>query len=63
MSLLLWHSMREAKRRGNTQYDLEGSMDEGVERFFRNFGGDRALYIVLLKNRSLLWQLKKLVFK
>lgn len=63
MSLLLWHTMREAKARGNTVYDLEGSMDEGVERFFRNFGGDRALYIVLSKNKSLIWKLKQAVFK
>jgi len=38
-------------------------MDEGVERFFRNFGGERALYIVLRKNDSLLWKLKKRIFR
>ncbi|MES2704344.1 MAG: GNAT family N-acetyltransferase [Bacteroidota bacterium] len=59
MSLLLWHTIKEAKRRGNTCFDLEGSMDEGVERFFRNFGGDRQLYIVLQKNKSVLWKLKQ----
>lgn len=63
MSLLLWHTMRLAKERGNSVYDLEGSMDEGVERFFRNFGGDRALYIVLMKNKSLIWKLKQAIFK
>lgn len=63
MSLLLWHTMKLAKLRGNIIYDLEGSMDEGVERFFRNFGGDRALYIVLMKNKSLLWKMKKAIFK
>jgi lipid II:glycine glycyltransferase (peptidoglycan interpeptide bridge formation enzyme) len=63
MSLLLWHTIREAKKRGNKTFDLEGSMDEGVERFFRNFGGDRALYIVLQKNRSFIWKLKQMIFR
>ncbi|MCF8451006.1 MAG: aminoacyltransferase [Taibaiella sp.] len=63
MTLLLWHTMKLAKNRGNSVYDLEGSMDEGVEKFFRNFGGDRALYIILMKNKSLLWKLKQVIFK
>jgi lipid II:glycine glycyltransferase (peptidoglycan interpeptide bridge formation enzyme) len=41
MSLLFWHCMKESKKRGHAIFDLEGSMDEGVERFFRNFGGWR----------------------
>ncbi len=60
MSALLWHTMKEAKARGNTIFDLEGSMDEGVERFFRNFGGQRTLYLVLQKNESVVWKLKKM---
>ncbi len=63
MSLLLWHTIKEAKKQGNTLFDLEGSMDEGVERFFRNFGGERAMYMVLQKNKSFRWWLKKLIFK
>jgi lipid II:glycine glycyltransferase (peptidoglycan interpeptide bridge formation enzyme) len=63
MSLLLWNMIRAAKARGNKVFDLEGSMDEGVERFFRNFGGDRALYMVLTKNKSIRWQLKQAIFK
>lgn len=61
MTLLLWHTIKEAKKHGHTTFDLEGSMDEGVERFFRNFGGNRALYVVLHKNDSLLWKLKKMI--
>ena len=61
MTLLLWHTIKESKKRGHATFDLEGSMDEGVEKFFRNFGGDRALYIVLKKNKSILWQLKQAV--
>ena len=63
MSLLLWHTIKEAKARGNKIFDLEGSMDEGVERFFRNFGGDRALYMILMKNTSLRWKLKQAIRK
>lgn len=61
MSLLLWHAMKHAKSIGNSFFDLEGSMDEGVERFFRNFGGERTLYMVLQKNTSLLWKLKQAI--
>jgi lipid II:glycine glycyltransferase (peptidoglycan interpeptide bridge formation enzyme) len=57
MSALLWHAILEAKRKGNQWFDFEGSMDPGVERFFRNFGARRELYMVLRKNRSLLWKL------
>jgi lipid II:glycine glycyltransferase (peptidoglycan interpeptide bridge formation enzyme) len=61
MTLLLWHAIKEAKKRGNAVFDFEGSMDEGVERFFRNFGGNRELYMVLHRNGSFLWKLKDLV--
>ena len=63
MTALLWHMIKDAKQRGHTTFDFEGSMDEGVERFFRNFGGERALYLVLQRNDSVLWKLKKLVRK
>jgi Acetyltransferase (GNAT) domain len=57
MSALLWHAIKQAKARGNKYFDLEGSMDPGVERFFRGFGGRRELYMVLKKADSLLWKL------
>ena len=57
-SLLLWHAIKEAIKRGNKIFDMEGSMDAGVERFFRGFGGKRELYMVLTKNDSLIWKLK-----
>ena len=59
-SLLLWHCIREAKKRGNAFFDLEGSMDPGVERFFRNFGGTRELYLVLRKTGHWLWKLRNM---
>lgn len=62
-SLLLWHCIREAKLRGALYFDLEGSMDQGVERFFRNFGGKRELYLILRKNGHWLWRLIRLLRK
>jgi hypothetical protein len=61
MSLLLWHAILEAKRRGNKVFDFEGSMDPGVERFFRNFGGRRELYLILRKDSHWFWKLKRLI--
>lgn len=57
MSALLWHAMKEARRTGLRTFDMEGSMDPGVERFFRSFGGTRQLYLVLRRNMSLFWNL------
>lgn len=61
MAALLWHAIQQARQRGNTCFDLEGSMEPGVERFFRGFGGTRQLYIILRKNTSLLWKLKEMI--
>ncbi len=61
MSALLWHAVRASKKRGHKIFDLEGSMDPGVERFFRNFGGRRELYIILHKNRSMVWKMVKMI--
>lgn len=55
MSALLWHAIRDARSRGLKTFDLEGSMDPGVERFFRSFGGERSLYLVLRRNISASW--------
>ncbi len=57
MSALLWHCIREARRRGNRIFDFEGSMDGGVERFFRAFGARRELYLVLRRDGHWLWRL------
>lgn len=63
MPALLWRCMKEAKQRGNTYFDLEGSMDPGVEKFFRNFGAKRELYLLLQKNDSLIWKLKSTLLR
>jgi hypothetical protein len=57
MSALLWHCIRQAKARGNRVFDFEGSMDAGVERFFRAFGARRELYLVLKRDGHWFWKL------
>ena len=62
MSALLWHAIKAAHARGNKYFDLEGSQDPGVERFFRGFCGQRELYLILRKNDHWLWKLSR-IFK
>jgi len=57
MSALLWHCIRQAKARGNELFDFEGSMDGGVERFFRSFAAKRELYLILRRDGHWLWKL------
>lgn len=61
MTGLLWHAIAHAKELGLQSFDFEGSMDNGVERFFRNFGATRTLYLTLKKNKSTIWKLKEMV--
>lgn len=61
MSCLLWHSIQLAHQLGHQYYDLEGSMDAQVARFYRNFTHNKTLYFVLKRNQSWLWRLKELV--
>lgn len=59
MTALIWQAIQHSQQLGKTGFDFEGSMDQGVEKFFRNFGGKRQLYLVLRKNESTLWKLKE----
>jgi len=61
MTALIWKAISESKKMGKGSFDFEGSMDAGVEKFFRNFGANRELYLVVSKNQSLLWKLKTLL--
>ena len=61
MPCLLWHAIKHAKTLGCTTFDFEGSMDPGVERFFRTFGATRKMYLQLTKNTSKVWKLKELL--
>lgn len=59
MSALIWQAIRQTQQQNIPTFDLEGSMDPGVERFYRGFGAERELYLVLQKNDSRLWRLKE----
>ncbi len=61
MTALIWNAIRESKKMEKISFDFEGSMDQGVEKFFRNFGAQRELYLTLQKNDSLIWKLKSLI--
>jgi hypothetical protein len=57
VTALLWHAIKHCKGLGKLTFDFEGSIDAGVERFFSSFGGRREIYLILKKNKSLLWRL------
>lgn len=55
-SLLLWESIRQLSA-VSRQFDFEGSMLPGVERFFREFGATQMPYFTITKgNLSLLYR-------
>lgn len=59
--LLIWHAIKTARSKGLKIFDFEGSMDPGIEAFFRRFGGTRKTYLYASKNKSLLWKIKKTI--
>lgn len=64
VSSLIWKSIEEAKRLGCTTFDFEGSMIEGVESFFRSFGGEQVPYHRISKaSNKLFYLLFKLLGK
>ncbi len=44
VSSLIWKCIKQAKEMGKTTFDFEGSMIEGVDSFFRSFGGSHVPY-------------------
>lgn len=48
-SLIMWSAIKEAKSRGLSVFDFEGSMIPGVEKFFRGFGGEMTTYFAIQK--------------
>ncbi len=56
VTALIWHAIEAAGRRGNTVFDFEGSMNAGIEHFFRGFGGRPETYLVAKRNTSLLFK-------
>lgn len=59
MTLLTWHAIKEAKKLNLEVYDFEGSVDYGIELFFRKFGGRRHPYLYFEKHNSLIWSIKQ----
>jgi len=59
LGLLTWNAIKQAKTRGLKQYDFEGSMDKGIEAFFRKFGGQRIPYLQFEHCPSRLWRWKR----
>jgi lipid II:glycine glycyltransferase (peptidoglycan interpeptide bridge formation enzyme) len=59
--LLIWQAIKAARDKGLKIFDFEGSMDPGIEAFFRRFGGARKTYLYASKNKSLLWKIKKTI--
>lgn len=59
LALLVWEAIKTFRRQGLSCYDFEGSMDKGIEPFFRKFGGTRVPYLLFEQNNSMIWKLKK----
>lgn len=59
---VLWESICAAKKQGFEVYDFEGSMIEGVEYFFRSFGGEIVPTFVLKGGRGLWPRLMQFYF-
>ncbi len=60
---VIWESILLAKEQGYQVYDFEGSMIEGVEYFFRSFGGTITPTFVLKTGRGLWPRLLSYYFK
>lgn len=58
--MCMWQSILYAKQQHKTVFDFEGSMQPGIERYFREFGGTLTNYIAVEKQHWLLALLMKL---
>lgn len=57
--LLIWEAIKTAQKKGLRYFDFEGSMDAGIEPFFRRFGGERTFFTSFEHQKSRLWKLKR----
>jgi len=62
VSLLIWQAICYARESGLKVFDFEGSMNPGIESFFKRFGGERRTYLSFEHNRSFVWKIKKSLF-
>ncbi|HTN45990.1 MAG TPA: GNAT family N-acetyltransferase [Flavipsychrobacter sp.] len=59
VALLIKEAFLYAKDAGIRFFDFEGSMDKGIEQFFRSFGGERKTYLHVRKNNSKIWKFRE----
>lgn len=59
IALLIWTALLEAKKKGLKIFDFEGSMDEGIAKFFQRFGGTEMAYTDFTMTNSSLWRWKQ----
>lgn len=59
IALLIWNALLEAKKMGLKTFDFEGSMDEGIAKFFQRFGGSEMAYADFTMTNSSLWRWKQ----
>jgi lipid II:glycine glycyltransferase (peptidoglycan interpeptide bridge formation enzyme) len=57
MSGLMWHAIKESIRLNKKYFDFEGSMIDGVNRFFKNFSPTEINYLNLQKTNSTIFKL------
>lgn len=61
MPLLVWKAIKTLKEKRLMHYDFEGSMDKGIEHFFKKFGGKRLPYFAFEQTNSMLWRWKQMI--
>ena len=53
---LIWELIKYLSDK-TVSYDFEGSMDEGIEYFYRSFGGEQTPFFQVVKYRNRLYEL------
>ena len=60
MPVLIWRAIQDMSKQVNI-FDFEGSMLQGVEPFFRSFGGIRRPYLQLYKGENKWWEVLRVI--
>lgn len=58
---LIWTAIKKAKEMNLATFDFEGSVNKGIEPFFRDFGGRRVSFLSCANTPSRLWRLKQFI--
>lgn len=59
MSLLFWHAIKQLSNKVRS-FDFEGSMIQGVENYFRSFGGMQRMFFEISHDRALLMKMRSM---